>query len=584
MNISSLPGFKYLARNNSYIFLFAVGLIVVIGVLLSILNWRAIYDRSVNSSITKYDQSLNQSKLIINEKLNEYSLLLNDGTSLLTLFNNNITQAQWLTFFQSYNLPANYPGVDAVSFSQYVSASNLNNYLTNISAQGEPNFNITPAGARSIYAPITYIGYASPTSLKALGYDQLSDPIRAEAMLRARDSGQVTMTSLVHLIAVNKLQPSVLIYKPVYNGPTSTLEQRQSSIFGFVFIAINSNDFFNALLSHYLNHSFALQIFDGSEKSNNLLYETPDFNSTMAQINNPITSQVNTSFGGKTWDIKVITSRSIILVNANESGLEQLIIGLVITFIVASLLMYFAYYRERHAYWQRQRAVQMAKDELISLASHQLRTPATIVKQYLGILLQNYVGGITEKQRQLIQTAYDSNERQLQIADQFLNAAKLGSGRIKLSKSIVDINDILSDVVNSQQLIANNKKQKINLNMPKTKYQLKADPKYLPIVFENLISNSIKYSNMKTTITINLRKHKNEITVSVIDHGRGIPKEEMKLVFEKFSRSDSTDGNGTGVGLYLVEQIVRMHSGRVTAKSQLGKGSEFTVHLPYNVS
>ncbi|MEI9913997.1 MAG: CHASE domain-containing protein [Candidatus Saccharibacteria bacterium] len=583
MGISNLPGFKYLAKNNSYAYLIVVAFIFIVGTVASIINWHATESRTSNALVAKYQQELNESKLIINQSLTQYTLLLDDGTSLLAVNGNNVTESQWLTFFQSYNLPVNYPGVDAVSFSQYVPASDLSDYMANLQSQGITNFNLTPAGSRSAYAPVTYVGYVSSTSLNAMGYDQLTSPVRATAINKALDSGQVTMSGLVNLVAVNKNKPAFLIYKPVYGGPSNTQAQRQASIFGFVFTAVNANEFFTALLSHYLSPGIAISVYDGSVSPSNVLYQTPNYANNVSHIASPINSTLNVTFGGRTWVIKVVTAKSLVQASSSNNSTNDLVFGIAISFAVALILWYFTYYRERKSYWEKQREIQSAKDELLSLASHQLRTPATVVKQYLGILLQNYSGAITHQQRKIIKTAYESNERQLEIANQFLDAAKLGSGRIKLSKKAVVLNDIIKDVVDEQQKIANVQKQRVIYNNPKRPIGMKADPKYLPMVVENLISNAIKYSKKRAAINVRLRKLSNEVQIKVIDQGVGIPEDELREIFEKFSHASNeanADGNGTGIGLYLAKQIINLHGGNITVKSTVGKGSEFTVHLP----
>jgi len=455
--------------------------------------------------------------------------------------------------------------------------------MTNLQDQGLTNFNISPAGNRSTYAPVTYVGYVSPTSLNAMGYDQLTSPIRATAINRALNSGQVTMSGLVNLVAVNKNKPAFLIYKPVYNGPSSTQTERQSSIFGFVFTAVNANEFFTALLSHYLTPGIAISIYDSSVSTSNVLYQTPNYASNVSHIASPINSILNVTYGGRTWVIKVVTAKSLVQAASSNNSTNDLVFGIAISFMIALILWYFTYYRERKSYWEKQREIQSAKDELLSLASHQLRTPATVVKQYLGILLQNYSGDITRQQRKIIKTAYESNERQLEIANQFLDAAKIGSGRIKLSKKAVVLNDIVKDVVDEQQKIANEHKQRVIYNNPKRPIDIKADPKYLPMVVENLITNAIKYSKKRAVINVSLRKLSGEVQIKVIDRGVGIPEDELRAIFEKFSHASNeanADGNGTGIGLYLANQIINLHRGTITVKSTVGKGSEFTVHLP----
>lgn len=581
--MSRLPGFKYLVKNNSMGYLLIVLLIFGVGTVISVVNWGNTKSRANHALIGRYSQELNQSKSIITQSLNQYSLLLDDGTSLLAANGDNVDQQQWLTFFQSYNLASSYPGVDAVSFSQYVKAGQLAGYVNGQIAQGQSNFTVTPAGNRNVYAPVTDIGYVSPTSLKAMGYDQFSDPVRRAAIVQALNSGTVTMSGIVNLVAVNKGQPSFLIYKPVYSGQSSTLAERQSSIFGFAFIAVNSNDFFNALLSRYVGPGIAIQIYDGKASSSNLLYETRDYNSNVKRIANPVNSLITIAYGSQTWDIRVIIAKSLLQSSNDQPSSWDLIAGIAMSAVVASTLWYFTYYRERKIYWQQQNEIQGAKDELLSLASHQLRTPATIVKQYLGLLLQDYSDTITKSQREIIQVAYDSNERQLEIANQFLNAARLGSGRIRLNAETIILNDVLSQVVSDQQKIAKGHQQKVVFIKPKRSYKVNGDPKYLPMVFENLISNAIKYSKRRTKIQVSIYRSGSYIFVTVLDQGIGIAPNDLSTIFEKFSHAvneHNDGGNGTGIGLYLANQIVNLHSGTISVESTLGKGSKFTIKLP----
>lgn len=577
-------------RNNRFSVNSSLGRLLVIflvfgaGTIISVISWKSSETHAHTESVAKYQQELNQSKSVITESLAQYSYLLNDGASLLAVEGNNISQSQWLTFFQTYNLANNYPGVDAVSFSRYVQASQLANYLSNLSNLGQPNFTITPAGARAVYTPVTYIGYVSPVSLQALGYDQLTNPTRSAAITQALNTGKDAMSGEVKLVAVHKEQSAFIIYKPIYNGPSETLAERQASIFGFVFIAVNSNDFFNALLGSYIGPGLAVKVYDGNKLNDNaLLYQTPNYSARVRAITSPVVSLLPIAFGGRTWTARVVISKGLIQASANQSSSEYLFFGIAISAAIAGVVWYFTDYRERKIHWQKQVELQAAKDELIAMASHQLRTPATIVKQYLGILVQNYAGSLSIDQRKLIKTAYDSNERQLEIANQFLDAARLGSGRIELSKETIIVNEILDQIVKEQRQIARGRHQKIIYKKPKRQYKIKGDGKYLPMVFENLINNAIKYSKRGSITTVSLHKSKQTVYVKITDSGIGIAADELPVIFEKFSRASAElnlPGTGTGIGLYLAKQILSLHGADISVESVLGKGSTFIVILP----
>lgn len=584
MTIRNVPGYKRLTEKNSSLAYLAIVIIIFgVGTLGSIVNWHNNANRTNAVLVEHYQRQLNQSKSIITNSLNQYSRLLDDGTSLLAASDGGITQAQWLTFFQSYGLTKNYPGVQDIGYSTYVPAASLPDFLNTLAAGGQPNVNIIPAGTRDTYVPVTYIAYISPLSRQATGYDQFSDSIRRTAITGALNTGNVTVTHKVTLASVGKNSPAFIAFKPVYNGPATTPAERQTAIRGFVFMAVNSAQFFNTLIGRYITPAIAIQIYNGSPTNENLLYQTNHFADSVKHMSQPINSLLHINFGGQTWSIKVVTASSVLHASASSSSNTDLVIGVALSAVVAFVLWYFTYYRERKIYWQKQQELQAAKDELLSLASHQLRTPASIVKQYLGILLQNYGGSITEQQRKILQTAYDSNERQLEIANQFLQAARLGSGRIELRTVPTDVSDLLEAVIAEQQKIASSRRQRIIFNRPKRAYRVLGDPKYLPMVFENLINNASKYSKRQTKITVSVRRVGDEIVVDVSDQGIGITAEELPTVFDKFTHAANEQrgsGNSTGIGLYLAQQIARLHGGSITVRSVLSKGSTFSVHLP----
>jgi excisionase family DNA binding protein len=230
---------------------------------------------------------------------------------------------------------------------------------------------------------------------------------------------------------------------------------------------------------------------------------------------------------------------------------------------------------------QRLLRVGRAKDEFISIASHQLRTPATGVKQYLGMLMEGYSGELTEDQLKFLRKAYESNERQIKVVNDLLLIAKVDAGNIHLESEYYDIVRLIRDVTDEQLNEIIKRRQRLDIRVPKS---LKAhlDPQYFRMVLENLISNARKYSPDETTITIAASAGKDQITVSVKDEGIGISAEDQVKLYKKFSRiyNDQSVAEGNGLGLYWSKKIVELHGGKLMLESTPGKGSKFTVALP----
>lgn len=223
------------------------------------------------------------------------------------------------------------------------------------------------------------------------------------------------------------------------------------------------------------------------------------------------------------------------------------------------------------------------KDEFISLASHQLRTPATGVKQYIGMVLQGMVGDLTPAQENLLQKAYESNERQLTIVDDLLKVAQIDAGKVKLQKHPVDIIAVLKDVAKEQADTYASREQSLVLDIHDEKFILNVDNTKMRMVFENLIDNASKYSEPGKTVTVGLSHEDDSVHISVTDEGVGIAEKDIDKLFEKFSRIHnelSTQVGGTGLGLYWAKNVIDLHGGRLRVDSEEGKGTTFSIYLP----
>lgn len=224
-----------------------------------------------------------------------------------------------------------------------------------------------------------------------------------------------------------------------------------------------------------------------------------------------------------------------------------------------------------------------AKDEFISVASHQLRTPATGVKQYIGMLLEGMFGELTPAQEQILEKAYDSNERQLKIVSDLLKVARVDAGKVILKEIEVDMNTLLADIVGEESEITRQRGQKVEFTPSSVPATAWIDKDTIRMVFENLIDNASKYSEEGQIIRVAVRVRKRSVTVKVADRGVGINEEDMGRLFEKFSRIHnplSTQAGGSGLGLYWAKKIVDLHNGTIEVESRPGGGTVFFVHLP----
>jgi PAS domain S-box-containing protein len=228
-------------------------------------------------------------------------------------------------------------------------------------------------------------------------------------------------------------------------------------------------------------------------------------------------------------------------------------------------------------------ALNQAKDEFISLASHQLRTPATGVKQYLSMLLQGFAGELTGDQRLFLQTAYESNERQINIVNDLLQVARIDAGKVRLHPRQTDIARLVKNVVNEHLSQFQSRKQEVVVRIKTPKMKAKVDDDRIHMVLDNIIDNASKYTPDGKTITVTAEIVDGLLKISVTDQGVGIGREDRAKIFQKFSRLESPliqTVEGSGLGLYWAQKIVDLHGGTINVKSKVGVGTTFTVSLP----
>ncbi|TSC73382.1 MAG: Sensor protein, partial [Parcubacteria group bacterium Gr01-1014_70] len=228
--------------------------------------------------------------------------------------------------------------------------------------------------------------------------------------------------------------------------------------------------------------------------------------------------------------------------------------------------------------------IDQAKSDFLSMASHQLKTPLSIIKGYVSMTLEGSFGNITKKIKDQLEKVFISNERLISLVEDLLNLSRVEEGRMKYDWTDEPISDIVQQVIEEVQMEAEQKHLRITWIPPTGKLVAQVDLNKIRNVIFNLLDNAIKYTD-KGTITVSVARHNKSVRVSVADTGRGISGSEIKKLFTKFTRVIEGKSNltttGFGLGLYVARLIVEEHKGRIWAESAgLGKGSTFIVELP----
>jgi len=226
------------------------------------------------------------------------------------------------------------------------------------------------------------------------------------------------------------------------------------------------------------------------------------------------------------------------------------------------------------------RHIEQQKDDFISIASHELKTPVTSMKAYTQ-LLQKHPLITNDKKASFMLSKMDSQMNRLtELVASFMNVYKMRTGKLRLKKKQFQLEELIAEVVgNFQYTISSHIVERTN----DTKVKVYADKARIHQVLVNLISNAIKYSPNADKIIVSQKPDADKVTVSIQDFGMGIPKEEQKRIYERFFRAKGKkEGEipGLGLGLFISNEIVKQHRGELWVKSKEGKGSTFYFTLP----
>lgn len=228
-----------------------------------------------------------------------------------------------------------------------------------------------------------------------------------------------------------------------------------------------------------------------------------------------------------------------------------------------------------------------AKDEFISMASHQLRTPLTAVRGYTSMVMDGDFGRISKSQQETLQQAFDAATRMTRLVDDLLNVSRIQSGKFKIERTEVDLNKIIPEEISLLATAAEMKHVAMEFHTPKKPVPiLQIDEGKTRQCLMNLMDNAIYYSSTVESggkVDIHLEADTDWVSFWVVDNGIGVPKAEQAKLFQKFYRAPNaqkTRPDGTGLGLFLVGRVTKDQGGEVIFESEEGKGSTFGFKLP----
>lgn len=575
-------------------------LILAISITFTVVSSMMYYDYTTKKNYEEFEKEAQSLVDKIEKRLDHYGEVLQSARGLFAA-SKEVERDEWKAFIETQKIQERFPGIQGVGFQKRTANEDVFlKDMETLRSLGLLNREPPTVGPDGFYRYIFFLEPINERNKKAYGYDMYSEPVRHEAIERSRDydtpalSGRVT---LVQEITEQK-QYGFLLYLPVYeNGkPHGTVAERNKHTLGQVYEPFRIGDFIGGIIKdQYSNLDFC--IYDFSKSDEHLMYINDSLQLCEDSGYPSIHKTIQTTNFGRTWIIAFHRDTSASGFIGDSIGdlilFSGLSISVILFFIIKKLRLMSRQKQEQeiqskltqveHKIQVEQlEQVNRLKTEFVSVISHELRTPLVSIQGYAEILNMDSKN-LTEEQKEEIDEIHKNARILNSIISDLLDTQKLELDRLILSKSQVDINKLIDNMIfgfkpttaKKSVLLENRIKDRIILNCDETR---------LVQILNNLIKNAIEAINHKNgIITITAQKETEKVVFSVKDNGTGMSKQQLDNLFKKFYQSDTSlarKKGGSGLGLYISEQLVKLHGGKIWAESELGKGTTFYFSIP----
>ena len=540
----------------------------------------------------------------VGERLNIYETGLRGGAGLFNA-SDFVSRAEWQQYVSDIGLQLNYPGIQGIGFAQMIPPSELSRHVASIRHEGFPQYSVKPPGEREIYSAIVYLEPFDWRNQRAFGYDMFSEPVRREAMERARDTGEPAVSGRVTLVQETKedVQHGFLMYVPLYRGvrSISTIEERRAALVGFIYSPFRAKDFMQGVLGS-ADEMIDIELYDGEQPSQDTLL----FNSLKGGPLYALVRKGDRGFGilknlplkQRTWSIYIHAPRGYLSSSeANQPTIVAtcgIVIDLLLFTIIASIsrqkrkieneaqrLASKAIEGEKHlrVALEQTESANRAKSTFLANMSHEIRTPLNAIVGMAYMIRQQ---GLTSKQSAQMDKLEKAGRHLTEVISDILDLSKIEAGKLKLAEGDVNLDALTANIKSILYDHLQDKGLEWVLDQPVQLPPLRGDTILLQQALLNYAANAVKFTEKgRVTLRIRIAEESDAnvlVRFEVEDTGIGIASEALPRLFTPFEQADGSNTRkygGTGLGLVITKKIAELMGGESGVSSRPGEGSTF---------
>ena len=456
------------------------------------------------------------------------------------------------------------------------------------------NTTIITAPKKNEYSPIYYMESHSDDE-SFLGFDISTQPVLLNLMNQARDSGEIVAASTVNLIHKNPEKMVALFYLPLYEGVDTpkTIEGRRNLFLGTVLGTYQIKNMLEKTINPYLTSGMFLTVLDEGRKSElyGNLKENALIKKEMAlrfsQIHWFLVWQGNLEFQKGPNRLHNWLSAAVLVLIVFIAVIFQILSSRARRIESEVCLRTDELKNLKNELEEKNLTLHeliKVKNELLGMASHDLRNPLTSIKGYSEFLLKKGTTLKEETRTDFLKIIHSASGNILGLLNDLLNLSSIESGKLVLNLQPGNLRGLIEERVKLYTHLATEKNIHFNISFQQTT-AISFDTPRIGQVLDNLLTNAIKFSPVGSTIGITMESGDGFVRVTVTDEGPSIKNEDLDQLFQPFNKigSDSTE-KGTGLGLAIAKKMVALHGGTLTFKSSKNQGASFSFELPENSS